>query len=49
MDYWRWVWSWRRKYKPQLMAMIERQGSRAEIYVLASQKDVEGFLSEVRH
>jgi adenylate kinase family enzyme len=49
MDYWRWVWSWRRKYKPQLMAMIEGQGSRAEIYVLESQKDVERLLSEVRH
>jgi adenylate kinase family enzyme len=49
MDYWRWVWSWRRKYKPQLTAMIEQQGSCAEIHILASQKEVEGFLSEALH
>jgi adenylate kinase family enzyme len=49
MDYWRWVWSWRRNYKPQLMAMIERQGSCAEVHVLASQKDVESFLREALH
>ena len=48
LDYWRWVWSWRRQFKPKLMAMIEQQDSGAEVYVLASQADVEDFLRERR-
>jgi adenylate kinase family enzyme len=48
MDYWRWLWSWRRESKPELMAILERQGSRAEVHVLLSQKAVQTFLSQLK-
>ena len=48
MDYWRWVRSWRRTYRPQLMAIIERSGSRAKVHVLSSTREARRFVSGVR-
>ena len=44
-DYWRWVWSYRRRYLPALMRAISTHAPRAEVHVLRGPRSVRAFIT----
>lgn len=47
-DYWRWVWSYRRRYLPHLRLAIATHLPRAQVHVLRDPAAVRRFLAGVR-
>lgn len=48
-DYWRWVWSYRRRHLPRIRTAIAENAPRAELLVLRSPRMVRRFLGGLRH
>jgi adenylate kinase family enzyme len=47
-EYWRWVWSYRRRSMPRLRIAIVAQLPRAQVHVLRNPAKVRRFLADVR-
>jgi adenylate kinase family enzyme len=47
-DYWRWVWSYRRRYLPRIAEAIAEYAPDAGIHVLRSPSQVRRFVAELR-
>ena len=47
-DYWRWVLLYRRRYLPELMALIAQELPRAQAYLFRNPAAVRRFLAEAR-
>ena len=45
LDFWRWVFTYRRKSLPRLLEVIHRLAPHAELHVLRSQSDARRFLT----
>jgi adenylate kinase family enzyme len=45
LDFWRWLWTWRRKHRPPLLASIAAQSSEAEVFVLRNPRELERLLA----
>jgi adenylate kinase family enzyme len=45
-DYWRWVWSYRRRYRPAVMRAIAADAGQARLHVLRSPAAVRRFVAE---
>ncbi|MFJ1751896.1 hypothetical protein [Kitasatospora sp. NPDC088134] len=45
LDFWRWVWSWRRRSLPLLLAAIDDQAGDAALHVLRSRRAAAAFLA----
>jgi hypothetical protein len=43
--YWRWVWAYRRRYLPQIMAAIAENSPHARVHVLRSPGMVRRFIA----
>ncbi|MET9230011.1 DNA topology modulation protein FlaR [Lentzea sp. NPDC003310] len=43
-DFWRWVWSWRRKYRPALLDAIATHAEQATVHVLKNPRATKRFL-----
>lgn len=41
LDFWRWVWTWRRAYRPLLMASIANCASGAEVHMPHTPRDLD--------
>jgi hypothetical protein len=48
VEYWRWIWSYRRQSLPKLRIAIAAQLPRAQAYVLRNPVMVRRFLADVR-
>jgi adenylate kinase family enzyme len=46
-DFWRWVFSYRRKHRPQLLATISKNAPDAKLLVFSSPGKVQRFLDEI--
>lgn len=44
-DFWRWVWSYRRRYRPAVLAAVAEAAPHAALHVLRGPRAVERFLS----
>jgi adenylate kinase family enzyme len=47
-DYWRWVWSYRRRYLPALMRAIAANARHAEVHILRNPAAVRRFVAAVK-
>jgi hypothetical protein len=47
LDFWRWLFAYRRQSLPTLMAAIDHHAKHAELHVLRSPHAVEHFLTQV--
>lgn len=47
-DFWRWVWSWRRKYRPLLLDAISAHAADAALHVLRNPRAAAQFVARVR-
>jgi adenylate kinase family enzyme len=47
LDFWKWLWSWHRRYRPVLMQAIAVQAASAHVRVLSNPGDVQNFLDEL--
>ena len=47
-DFWRWLWSYRRHWRPRILAAVQTAAPHAEVHVLRTPRAVRGFLAEVR-
>lgn len=48
-EYWRWVWTYRRRSLPDVMRAISSEAPRAKLYVLRNPAMAQRFADEVRH
>jgi adenylate kinase family enzyme len=48
VEYWSWIWSYRRRYLPHLLVAIAGQVPRAQVHVLRNPAAVRRFLAGVR-
>jgi hypothetical protein len=46
-DFWRWLWTWRRRFRPVLMAAIADHAPRAQVVVLRSPPAVRRLLADL--
>lgn len=44
-DFWRWVWAYRRRYRPAILSTIARVAPHATLHVLPGPRAAERFLS----
>ena len=44
-DFWRWVWSYRRRYRPAILSAVARVAPHATLHVLRGPRAAERFLS----
>ena len=44
-DFWLWVLSWRRTYRPRILEDIQRYAPGAETVMLSSERDIKSFLA----
>ena len=44
-DFWLWVLSWRRTYRPRILEDIQRYASGVETVTLSSERDINNFLA----
>jgi adenylate kinase family enzyme len=49
LDYWRWVFMWRRRYRPLIMQAIDEQVDRPEVWVVRSARQANEVLEELVH
>jgi adenylate kinase family enzyme len=47
-DFWRWVVTYRRRWKPRILAEVAGRAPRAELHVLRSPRDAAGLLRTLR-
>jgi hypothetical protein len=47
-DYWRWVWTYRRRGLPRVMQAIRQGAPHAKLYVLRNPRAVRRFVAEIR-
>lgn len=47
-DFWRWVWSWRRNYRPLLLDAIAAHATDAAVHVLRNPRAAARFVARVR-
>jgi hypothetical protein len=47
LDFWRWLWTWRRKYRPPLLASIAAHSNEAEVFVLQNPRELECVLAKL--
>jgi adenylate kinase family enzyme len=47
-DFWRWVWSWRRRSRPLLLEALAAHAPDAEVHVLRGPRATARFLARVR-
>ena len=47
-DFWRWLWAYRRRSRPRLLAAIAAHAPGATVHVLATARAVSGFLESAR-
>jgi len=47
LDFWRWVFLYRRKYRPQLLATISQHAPNANLMIFSSLEDLQGFLDGI--
>lgn len=47
-DYWRWVWTYRRRYLPALMRAITADARHADVHVLRDPRSVRSFIGQVQ-
>jgi hypothetical protein len=47
-DFWHWLWSYRRRWRPRILGAVQAVAPRAEVHVLRTPRAVRGFLSGVR-
>lgn len=47
-DYWRWIWSYRRRYLPAVMRAIGVHAQHADVQVLPNPAAVRRFIAEIR-
>lgn len=45
IDFWRWLWTWRRDYRPRLLASIAANAPGTTVHVLRNPRAVERFFS----
>ena len=45
-DFWKWVWSWRRVYRPALLRSIEREAPTARLRIIRTAVDAQRFLHD---
>ncbi len=46
-DFWRWLVSWRRRYRPQVMHAIKEHAGQAELIVVSNQRDLDRVIEEL--
>lgn len=49
LDFWRWLWSYRRRYRPMVLRAIVTHAAGADLHVLRTPRAVEQFLVAVVH
>jgi adenylate kinase family enzyme len=47
LDFWHWVFSYRRKYRPQLLATISQHAPNVNLMIFSSLGDLQAFLDEI--
>ena len=47
LDFWRWVFLYRRKYRPQLLATISQHAPNANLMIFSSLGDLQGFIDGI--
>lgn len=48
LDFWRWLLTWRRRYRPKLLQAIEEHAPGAEVFVIRNRRDLERLVPPVR-
>lgn len=46
-DFWWWLFTWRRRSRPRVLAVVDRWAPGADVHVLRSPHDVDRFLTSV--
>ena len=49
LDFWRWLWIYRRHYRPLVLQAIATHAAGADLHVLRTPRAVEQFLAAVVH
>lgn len=49
LDFWHWLWSYRRHYRPLVLRAIATHATGADLHVLRGPRTVERFLAAVAH
>ena len=44
-DFWRWLWTWRRKYRPKLLRSIAVHAGGADVCILRGPREPERFMA----
>ncbi len=47
-DFWYWLWSYRRLWRPRILGAVRAIAPHAEVHVLRTPRAVRGFLADVR-
>lgn len=45
-DFWKWLWSWHRLYRPQMLRAIEREAPGASLRIVRTAADADHLLSD---
>jgi hypothetical protein len=48
IDFWRWLWTWRRTYRPLLLAAIAADAPDATLRVFKSPRELDRFLATLQ-
>jgi hypothetical protein len=48
-DFWRWLWTYRSRSRPQILQAIGAQAGRAHVHVLSTPRAVRGFVAQANH
>lgn len=48
LDFWRWLWTWRRKSLPTLKVSIQQSASDADVFILRTPAELDRLLVSVR-
>jgi adenylate kinase family enzyme len=49
LDYWRWVFMWRRRHRPLIMRAIDDQVDRPEVFVVRNRRQASEVMEELVH
>ena len=47
LDFWHWVFSYRRKYRPQLLAKFSQHAPNANLMIFSSLRELQGFIDGI--
>lgn len=47
LDFWHWLWTWRRDYRPQLMAAIRTNAPTAEVHLPRRARDLDRLVEDL--